>query len=44
MSMWVINCNKCGDVSSEVGYARVGVGVYGNSVFPLNFVVNLKLL
>ena len=33
------------DVDNGGGYACVGIGVYGKSLYlPLNFVVNLKLL
>ena len=44
-----VDCNKCttliGDVDDAGGYASVGQGVYGNSLYlPLDFAVNLKLL
>ena len=44
-----ISCSKCTTLVSGVdnggGYARVGQGVYGKSLYPpLNFAMNLKLL
>ena len=43
----LINCNECttlvGDVDCRGGYACVGTGVYGKSLFfPLSFAKNLK--
>ena len=43
------SCNKCttmmGNVDNGGGYACVGHGVYGKSLYlTLNFAVNLKLL
>lgn len=45
----LIHFNKCTtlirDVNNGEGYAHVGTGVYGKSLYlSLNFAVNLKLL